>query len=79
MEHTVISDKYITPMANYLSVLYAISIKNAIALAWSGLNDSAIYTSLTNFDYPGGTMTKHDLEDIYRDYVTKFSGTPVCN
>ncbi len=78
MQHTIISDKYVMPMAYYLASLYSIPIKDATALAWSGLDNSAIYTDLSSFDYPGGVMTKDELKSIYGNYVTKILGSPIC-
>jgi hypothetical protein len=70
---------YIQPMANFLCSLYNIPIKDATALAWTGLSDANSYINSTNFNYPGGTLTKKEVEDTYRDYITKVSGMPICN
>ena len=79
IEHQKMATDYIQPMANYLSGLYNIPIKDATALAWTGLYDANSYINSVIFSYPGGTMTKDELGDIYRDYVLKYSGQPVCN
>lgn len=66
-------------MANFLSGLYGIPIKDATALAWTGLSDASSYINSNTFSYPGGTMTKAELGYIYVDYIIKASGTSVCN
>ncbi len=79
IEHQDMATNYVQPMATFLSGLYNIPIKDATALAWSGLADANSYINSTNFDYPGGSMTKDELKDISRDYITKSLGNPVCN
>ena len=49
-QHNIISQKYITPMAAYLKTSFGISLKDAYALAWSGVSDSNVYNSKTNPD-----------------------------
>lgn len=78
IEHQMIATEYIQPMANFLSGLYNMPIKDATALAWTGLDDANSYINSDNFSYPGGTMTKDELNGIYVDYVMKYSGQPVC-
>ncbi len=72
IEHQKMATDYIQPMTNFLSGLYNIPIKDATALAWTGLRNANSYINSTNFDYPGGTMTKDEVGDIYRNYVTKY-------
>ncbi|MFM6954095.1 MAG: hypothetical protein ACKOWL_03835 [Sphingobacteriaceae bacterium] len=79
IEHQKMATDYIQPMASYLSGLYNMPIKDATALAWTGLYDANSYINSDIFSYPGGTMTKYELGNIYRDYVMKYSGHPVFN
>ena len=78
IEHQKIATDYVQPMASFLSGLYSIPIKDATALAWTGLRDANSYINSDSFNYLGGTLNKKEVEDIYRDYITKSSGKPVC-
>ncbi len=74
------SDGFFTPIASYLTSLYPnMSIQDATAFVWIGISDSNSYIGSSNFDYPGGTMTKDDIKGIYSTYVAVLKGTPICN
>jgi hypothetical protein len=79
IEHQKMATDYIQPMASFLSGLYNMPIKDATALAWTGLRNADSYMNSDIFSYPGGTMTKDELKGIYVDYVMKYSGHPVFN
>jgi hypothetical protein len=78
VEHQKMAADYIQPMASFLSGLYTMPVKDATALAWTGLKNADSYMNSDIFSYPGGTMTKDELKGIYVDYVMKYSGQPVC-
>lgn len=78
-EHEYMAKNYVNPMAEYLTSVYNIPIKNAIALAWSGLADASSYINSNEFEYPGGMMSKTEMSGIYADYIIKSQGIPVCN
>lgn len=69
----------VEPIAAFLSNLYNISYRDAIALAYSGLKDSTIYQSNSTFQYEGGSISKYEIEDVYRAFVTNTKGVPLCN
>lgn len=86
-DHNIISDKYITPMATYLQVYFQIPLKDAYALAWSGVSDSRVYQD-ASLDYgfkmyDGNTITKLEtavLSSYYKDLNTESTskGEPIC-
>ncbi len=78
IEHQKMATDYVQPMASFLSGLYTMPIKDATALAWTGLYNANSYINSDNFSYPGGTMTKDELNGIYVDYIMKYSGQTVC-
>ncbi|TDG36793.1 hypothetical protein EZJ43_05790 [Pedobacter changchengzhani] len=49
-QHKIISEKYVNPMAIYLKTYFSMDIKDAYALAWSGLSDSNAYNNNTPND-----------------------------
>ncbi|HXH98719.1 MAG TPA: hypothetical protein VNI52_00505 [Sphingobacteriaceae bacterium] len=75
--HQEMADKFITPMAEFLVSEYLMSLKDATALAWSGLGDTKSYSTATNFSYNGGTMTKEELNSIVQAYRFKRNGSPI--
>ena len=56
-QHNIIAEKYITPVASYLKETFNIPLKDAYALAWSGVSDSKVYNNLTPND------TEYDMSD----------------
>ncbi|MEY3679384.1 MAG: hypothetical protein RI924_1525, partial [Bacteroidota bacterium] len=46
--------------------------------AWGGLNNAKSYMDYDNFEYPGGSMSKSELNRIIANYIGKFSGTLLC-
>lgn len=79
LEHQSMATTYINPMVNYLTSAFNLSLRDATALSWIGVNDSKSYINSTNFSYPGGSISKSQLEDIYRDYVSNRVGQSICN
>ncbi len=79
LEHQNMVDKYINPMVNYLTNAFELSPRDATALSWIGVNDSQSYINTSYFDYPGGSISKTEVVDIYADYVGKRLGHLMCN
>ena len=69
--HNVISEKYITPMAEYLASALGISLTDAYALAWSGVSDSNVYNPNTN---PDTEYTMKDGNKITKGEIDRISG-----
>jgi len=63
------ANEYIVPMANYLVEVYDISLRDATALAWSGLADADSFVNGSTFSYDGGSLTKEDIGNTFRDYL----------
>jgi hypothetical protein len=78
IEHETIALNYVNPMANYLIKLYGLSEKDAIGLAWSGLSDSKSYINNNVFKYSQGNLTKAEIQDTYRNFISGKSGILVC-
>lgn len=82
IEHEEMAQNYVKPMAEFLSTLYNISLKDATALAWSGLPDTKSYKDSNLFNYsdsPGDSMTKAEMERIHANYASVYSGRPICS
>ena len=78
IEHETIALNYVNPMANYLIQLHGISERDAIGLAWSGLSDSNSYINNDIFNYSQGNLTKAEIQDTYRNFISGKSGILVC-
>ncbi|MFM6975614.1 MAG: hypothetical protein ACKOW2_02040, partial [Sphingobacteriaceae bacterium] len=79
LEHEQMAIKYINPMVHYLTTAFGLTSRDATALCWIGVNDASSYENSTDFSYPGGSITKSELEDIYRDYVSGRLGESICS
>lgn len=79
LEHQKMALQYISPMVNYLTRAFGLSSRDATALSWIGVNDSMSYINSNDFNYSGGSMSKSELENIYRDYVSSQLGESICN
>lgn len=80
--HDEIASKYIDPMASYLNLAYNISLRDAYALAWSGVPDSKAYSD-SEADTPfkmtdGNIITKSDIGNISAQYNDGYMGTSIC-
>jgi hypothetical protein len=91
-DHNVIASKYITPMANYLRQYFNIPLKDAYALAWSGVSDAKAYKDVNDdFEYTmsdGNKITKaetRNLSGLYKlssnvpDNYGYFKGIKFCD
>lgn len=78
IEHEDMAVNYINPMAAYLISIYGIPEKDAVGLAWSGLSDAESYAKNDIFKYSNGSLTKNEIEDIYRNFITGKSGITMC-
>ena len=45
--HEIIAARYVDPMADYLKSYFNMSVTDAYALSWSGVQDSKIYSEAT--------------------------------
>jgi hypothetical protein len=71
-DHNVIANKYITPMANYLKQYFGMDLKDAYALAWSGVPDAKAYIEAADdFEYTmsdGNKITKAETRNLSGPY-----------
>ena len=65
-------------MAAYLISIYGIPEKDAVGLAWSGLSDAKSYADNDIFKYSNGSLTKNEIEEIYRYFITGKTGITMC-
>ncbi|RYF21549.1 MAG: hypothetical protein EOO42_10365 [Flavobacteriales bacterium] len=90
--HNIISEKYITPMAGYMHQMFGISLKDAYALAWSGVPDSKAWKeAASDFEFEmsdGNKITKAETSNLSGPYKlstkdpenTGFTkGTKICD
>lgn len=78
LDHNTMANKYVNPVALYLSNLFNITLKDATALAWDGIIDTDAFINSNTFDVGTGadkiTVDKQDLKDINTSYVLKTNG-----
>ncbi|KAI9549139.1 hypothetical protein GHT06_007010 [Daphnia sinensis] len=89
VDHDVISQQYITPMAVYLQNYFNIPLKDAYALAWSGVSDSKAWDlAALSFEFTmidGNKITKQEtlnLSGPYKDNGNQpqyKKGIGICN
>lgn len=85
--HEQMTAKYIDPMASYLKDQFGISLKEAYALAWSGVADSnALKNATEDTVFPmsdGDKITRNEiilLSVPYKDNNPEFmKGHKICN
>jgi len=82
-QHSIISEKYIDPMAAYLQSYFNMNMKEAYALAWSGIPDSKAFKDAKATDSfamsNGNTITKDEIGNISAQYNGGVNGTKICN
>ncbi|RYF14393.1 MAG: hypothetical protein EOO42_17895 [Flavobacteriales bacterium] len=91
-DHNVISTKYITPMALYLKQYLSLDLKDAYALAWSGVPDSKVFQDADDqFEFTmsdGNKITKAETRNLSGPYklptnlqenVGFTKGTKICD
>jgi len=79
LEHSILVDKYLDIMANYLTNLYGTSPRDAMALTWFGVSrETSLFANREIFYYNGGSMTKEELKRIAGDYAANLAGSPNC-
>ncbi len=78
LEHQKMASQYIAPMVHFLTRAFGLSERDATALSWIGVSNSSSYINSTDFSYSGESISKSELENIYRDYVSNRLGQSVC-
>lgn len=77
-DHQDMATKYISPMANFISGLFGITLTDATALAWNTIADTDAFKNSTTFTIGSGsnaiTITKQDLQDIATFYTLNPGG-----
>lgn len=69
-------------MASYLNLAYNISLRDAYALAWSGVSDSKAFKEAET-DTPfkmsdGNIITKSDIGNVSAQFNAGSMGTSIC-
>lgn len=71
-DHNTMSNKYIIPMASYLTQYFGMQIKDAYALAWSGIPDSKVFeNAIDDFEFTmsdGNKITKAETRNLSGPY-----------
>lgn len=82
LDHDVMAKSYIAPMASFLSNLYGISLFDASAIAWKGLNGTKAYSDASNFLVGAGnnqtSYPKIEIEQQGTRHQIGQAGTNKC-
>lgn len=83
-QHTIISEKYIQTLTEFLVSKYAIPIVDATALAWHGIEGTKLFQDTETFKIGDEEVSKRDLQGTAAFYMGGLDdkpamGKPLCD
>ncbi|KEQ30594.1 hypothetical protein N180_05055 [Pedobacter antarcticus 4BY] len=79
MDHETMANKYVKPIAEFVSNLYQIPYLDAASIAWRGLSATNAYKNMNEFNINGTMVNKSEVERLGVAHLISQLGGHKCD